>query len=85
MKGIATGFRSFPTKSGDVMYVYNFIVPFNQNDQKYGAKGMDVKSYMTFNPLVVVPNEQYELVFEPDYKGSAQLVNAIHIEKGDKL
>lgn len=82
MKGIAAGYKSFPTKSGDVCFVYNFIVPFSQNDQSRGAKGMDVKSYVSYNPLAIVPNEHYELIFEPDYRGQAQLVNAIHIEKG---
>lgn len=85
MKGICAGFKSFPTKSGDVCFVYNFLVEFSQFDKQRGnCKGWDSKEFTTYNPLPVIPNEQYELVFEPDFKGNARLVNAISITKGER-
>lgn len=84
MKGICAGFKSFPVKSGDVCFVYNFLVEFSATDKQRGnCKGWDIRQYTVYNPLTVIPNEQYELIFEPDYQGRARLVNAILIQKGE--
>lgn len=79
----STGYRTFVGKNGTPWFIYNFLIPFTDAEEKQGqCVGSNVASYWTNKFIPVNPGVKCELLFEPNASGRAVLTKIIELSKG---
>lgn len=72
----SAGYRTLVGKNGTPWFIYNFLIPFTEQEEKAGqCVGSNVATYWTSRFLPVNPGKKCELRFEPNAQGRAVLVD----------